>query len=178
MCTEDNTCYPGIIVPARHPTSGHCVWSVGLLLIGFLGSLGCKEDQRSQKPKVEAAAVKELLAIASPTAPKATTPQPVAPANVGKANRVEHRSATKCADICAIAVPLRCRNARECMPRCESMASAPVCAVEVNSLFDCLVRQPIQNWECDEDGIGAIRDTFCGKDQGRLAGCIESNLAR
>jgi hypothetical protein len=56
------------------------------------------------------------------------------------------------------------------------MASAPVCVGEMDGLFDCLLRQPTKNWECDEDGIGAIRDPFCGNEQAELATCFGKTL--
>jgi len=54
------------------------------------------------------------------------------------------------------------------------MAGSPICSREVSELFKCLVRQPTKNWECDEDGIGAIRDPYCEKEQAKLVGCIQA----
>jgi hypothetical protein len=58
------------------------------------------------------------------------------------------------------------------------MAAAHVCVTEMDGLFDCLLAQPARNWECDEDGIGAIRDPFCGKEQSKLASCLEAAFGR
>jgi hypothetical protein len=58
------------------------------------------------------------------------------------------------------------------------MATGPICKAEVNRMYDCLLRQPVQNWECDENGVGAIRDPFCDKEQAAAVKCIEANLGR
>jgi hypothetical protein len=58
------------------------------------------------------------------------------------------------------------------------MAASPLCSPEIKGLFACLLRQPTTHWECDENGIGAIRDPYCNREQGRLAACLERSLER
>ena len=58
------------------------------------------------------------------------------------------------------------------------MVLSLVCRNEMDALLQCLLKQPARNWECDEDGIGAIRDPYCGKEQEGLALCLEGRLGR
>ena len=39
-------------------------------------------------------------------------------------------------------------------------------------------RGGVNTWECDENGVGAIRDPFCDKEQAAAVKCIEANLGR
>jgi hypothetical protein len=148
-------------------------------VLAFVGGAGCKHEENLQEAKPNVGSKPSLRAVTVPAAPVAKPDAILAPAP-GPKEKAEtgggKSRAARCADICNISKPLSCRNARECVPRCESMASAPVCVVEIEGLFDCLRHQPTKNWECDEDGIGAIRDPFCGKEQARLAGCLEARL--
>ena len=123
--------------------------------------------QRDAAPVLRAPAVK----AAEPTAPTAAV--------------VEHRQGIptndktrKCEEICRIPGPLHCSHQDECLHGCESMATGAICKAEVNRMYDCLLRQPVQNWECDDNGVGAIRDPFCDKEQAAAVKCIEANLGR
>jgi hypothetical protein len=146
--------------------------------MAFFGFMACKRTGEVQKVETAAIVPRAAIMPRAETA-KADAARAVGPVLAEHADRAEHKiSVKKCDDICRIAEPLRCKNAAECKPRCQSMAALPVCKAEVASLFDCLIRQPIKNWECDEDGIGAIRDPLCGREQSGLASCVETNLQR
>jgi hypothetical protein len=165
----------GIVINGRRTMKGRWVRGGGMVVLAFLGSLGCKQDEKPRKATVETIVAARRSPSTPASATTATTSR-TAPTRAGEAAKVA--SEPKCDDICKLSAPLGCRNARECKPHCESMASVPVCAAEVKSLFRCLALQPTNNWECDEDGIGAIRDPFCSKEQSQLASCFESNIAR
>ncbi len=81
-----------------------------------------------------------------------------------------------CKDICDRSRRLKCTHVDECLPNCIAMASATPCSEEVAVFYECLNRQPLQNWECAEDGVAAIRDGFCNKEQGRAVGCMEAKM--
>jgi hypothetical protein len=58
------------------------------------------------------------------------------------------------------------------------MASIKPCVAAFNSLYACLAAEPLAHWECAEDGIAAIRDGYCEKEQERAAGCVEDQTQR
>jgi hypothetical protein len=60
------------------------------------------------------------------------------------------------------------------MPNCLAMAVGTPCTDEFAALYACLVKEPPERWECAEDGVAAIRDGFCEKEQERAVGCMET----
>jgi hypothetical protein len=42
--------------------------------------------------------------------------------------------------------------------------------------MDCLAREPRPHWECDDDGMPAIKDGYCTAQQAALAGCLQREL--
>ena len=111
------------------------------------------------------------------SAAKPAENKPVAAAQEKEA--LNGRAAKKlCDELCNISKPLKCRNGRECPTRCRSMAAMPICKTELSRVLECLVHQPAKNWECDEDGVGAIRDPFCSREQAELTACMERSLQR
>jgi hypothetical protein len=57
------------------------------------------------------------------------------------------------------------------------MASLTPCKKEISSFYDCLLRQPLQNWECALDGVAAIRDGLCNAQQEESLRCMEAKMA-
>ena len=137
----------------------------------------CRETQPS--PQATSATSRSTLYAAPSGMTKlpSVQPKPAERASVEASAEVKRpRPAGDCDKICALSEPLGCPHAEECRSRCQSMTTSPFCSAEVAVLFKCLVQQPTKNWECDEDGIGAIRDPYCDKEQGKLATCIETRL--
>lgn len=62
------------------------------------------------------------------------------------------------------------------MGNCIAMASVTPCSEALQSLYRCLVDQPLTHWECAEDGVAAIRDGFCDAEQGQAAACMEAKM--
>jgi len=56
------------------------------------------------------------------------------------------------------------------------MASVAACTHEFLMFYGCLIAQPAQNFQCDEDGIAAIREGFCDKEQEAAIGCMEQKV--
>ena len=148
-------------------------------LIAVTSGLACKQGESATERKAiqihQTESIPSPASVAASTLPKDIRAQPLAKVQLDGPQHL--RDGAKCVDVCRITLPLHCKNAGECIQRCESMASLPVCTAEMGRLFDCLLRQRAANWECDEDGIGAIRDPFCDKEQELLAGCMHANLA-
>jgi hypothetical protein len=81
-----------------------------------------------------------------------------------------------CSDLCERSRELKCVNAAECKPHCLAMASATPCNEPMAAFYQCLLAQPIKNWECAEDGVAAIRDGFCSKEQQLVASCMLAKM--
>ena len=154
------------------------LWRVArVAVLALMAGTGCKATQNPQKDH------NSTVAPVAPM-PRAPTVKAAPPASTG--SRVgEDRKALptndktrRCDEICRIAAPLGCPHQDECVNGCETMASASVCRAEMSRMYDCLLRQPVEHWECDENGVGAIRDPFCGKEQAAVVKCAESNADR
>lgn len=79
-----------------------------------------------------------------------------------------------CASICERSHVLRCPNADQCLVNCVAAATGTPCNAEFQAFYQCLVPQPIANWECAEDGVAAIKPGICNKEQERAIRCMES----
>ena len=121
-----------------------------------------------------------------PPDPSSTEPRParasppgsaVAARAVGAA-RIEITPSVErsCRQICDRSVLLRCASVDKCLPNCLAMGSATPCTDEILRFYDCLVAQPVQNWECAPDGVAAIKRGLCDAEQGRTVACMEAKL--
>jgi hypothetical protein len=151
-----------------------CFACVAALVV--VAGAGCKPTQNSQKayggtvpPQRDAAPVLRAPVV-----------KPAEPTAV-----VEHRQeippndkTRKCEEICRIPAPLHCSHQDGCVNGCESMATGIICKAEIRRMYDCLLRQPAENWECDENGVGAIRDPFCDREQAAAVKCLEANVGK
>jgi hypothetical protein len=79
-----------------------------------------------------------------------------------------------CASICERSKVLKCQRADDCLLHCVGAATGTPCNPEFQSFYQCLVPQPIKNWECAEDGIAAIRVGVCEKEQEVVLQCMEA----
>jgi hypothetical protein len=146
-----------------------------VLLATFVavGSAGCKEEQAratvtSTAPDVPAPpsdAPPLHAAVASP--PTAPAAPPVSPETA----RAIERS---CAKICEHSTALHCPHASDCTPNCLAMAIGTPCADEFAGLYRCLESEPSKHWECAEDGVAAVREGYCEKEQGAAVSCMEA----
>ena len=84
----------------------------------------------------------------------------------------------QCERICAPSRQLGCKLASECKAQCEAMSSISTCRSELDGFFSCLVAQPVERWECLEDGTGVIRQGYCEAEQARFALCAEQTGAK
>jgi len=81
---------------------------------------------------------------------------------------------SQCRAICDRSRTLKCKNADECMSHCTGMATVTHCQGVMTAFYQCLLGRPVQDWECAEDGVAAIREGFCDSEQGRVVSCMES----
>jgi hypothetical protein len=54
------------------------------------------------------------------------------------------------------------------------MSIGTPCADEFAALYACLENEPVAHWECAEDGIAAVRESYCEKQQATAVGCMEA----
>ena len=83
-----------------------------------------------------------------------------------------------CGEICQRSGQLKCSHASECMVNCLAMGTVTPCTPEMTAFYRCLVKQPAKNWECDEDGVAAIRQGFCDKEQEKTVLCMDKRAKR
>jgi hypothetical protein len=114
--------------------------------------------------------------LAAPPAPSAAAaPAPRIELPTPEAARAVERS---CTSICDRSRALKCARANDCMPDCLAMAVGTPCADEFASLYRCLVKEPDAHWECADDGVAAIREGFCEKEQEKSVSCMEAKASR
>jgi hypothetical protein len=53
------------------------------------------------------------------------------------------------------------------------MRRLPTCAAEMAAVLRCFQREPLAHWECTPDGQPAIKDGYCGGEQGRFVACAQ-----
>lgn len=150
-----------------------------LSLIG--ASVACSKKAADPPPPgpaaTEAASVAARAATsASPPPERATVTGSAAP-SAGLA-AVPEGLARDCKKICAHSDELKCAHATECLPNCIAAAAVTPCASEFRALYACLVPQPLQNWQCDEDGVAAIRDGFCEAEQKASFECMQQKMVK
>lgn len=110
-------------------------------------------------------------------APSASTQAHIAPAGVPM-GRLDVSPALErsCREICDRSRELKCEHAAKCMPNCMAGASMTPCNEPMATFYRCLVQQPVQNWQCGRDGVAAIRDGFCDREQGEAVACMQSKM--
>lgn len=141
--------------------------ALGLTLSCTLGLLAC---QRATGHESKGEAPLSSRDTAQPS-PSAVTPQPAANEPSPKAEHLDlERTCTK---ICQRSLDLKCEHGADCIPSCLSMASVADCSASFLAFYRCLEQEPLEHWRCDQDGIAAIREGFCDREQESAVGCIE-----
>jgi hypothetical protein len=127
-----------------------------------------QEDPSAAASAQPATAVSQAAAPAA--APSLSHSPPAAVVDRQTANAVEQ----SCKGICEHSKTLKCAHAEECMKNCIGMGVGTPCSEQFSALYACFLREPIAHWECSEDGIAAIREGYCEKEQERAVGCMEA----
>lgn len=83
-----------------------------------------------------------------------------------------------CNPVCEPVRKLGCRRASECVDSCRQMAAGEVCRTQLAGFYACLASEPVEHWECLDDGTGAIKDGFCEREQASFAACLEKSDVR
>ncbi len=135
----------------------------GLVAAGLLTHCDRKPDDVNTGV-TSAAAVSATPPLAQPPSPK---PRPIGPSKA---------LTDTCARICENSRKLKCKSAGECEPNCLGMGSIRPCVDPVAALYTCLEKQPLERWECAEDGVAAIRVGYCDREQAAAVSCMEKNF--
>lgn len=130
-------------------------------LVAYIGCARQPPDETTQEPHRVTVAT-----AASSAGIQATTP---VRSRAAYNSKFDH----SCKDICRSPAKLGCNRAKDCEPNCRAMSSVPFCAEELQVFFKCLAFQPLEHWECAEDGTGAIRNGVCEREQASFAACLQ-----
>ena len=136
----------------------------GALAVGLLTHCEKKPDEPSTSVASAAAvsATNPIAQAAPPSKPKLAGPSPAL--------------TDACARICENSRKLKCKNVGECEPNCVGMGSIRPCVDAVGALYACLGKEPVEHWECAEEGVAAIRVGYCDREQEAAVTCMEKNL--
>jgi hypothetical protein len=141
----------------------------GALLVGFCSFVAaCKAKEAGIEPTPPAAvhpAASAGVSAASLPAPAASPSELVA---------VARELEKTCAAICERSRTLKCKSREGCVPNCLAMAAGTPCSAQFALFYGCLVKEPVEHWECDPEGVAAIREGFCDKEQERALACMEA----
>jgi hypothetical protein len=134
-----------------------------LWVVALIAAVGCARESNRR-------------ATGDAPAPSVTRAAPVAKQAHVPPVQVPEAIVNACRRICGRSVELKCTHASECEPNCVATASATPCAAAFSTFYDCLVRQPLQNFQCDEDGVAAVREGFCDNEQAAAVRCMEAKM--
>jgi len=114
---------------------------------------------------------------ASAPAPPRAAPSSVPP-KTGSGEPPASPLRAACDEICGRSRALACARKEDCLQGCFDMAGIEGCTAAFERLYSCLAAEPVAHWECAEDGVAAIRDGYCEKEQAGAARCVEAKTKR
>jgi hypothetical protein len=150
--------------------SQHLLGFAAALLV-FAGVQACVKDAPADSSPSESASIG--------AAPSRTDPS--VDAGVSTPNvrvEVSFDLERSCREICDRSRVLQCSNLSKCMPNCLGMGSLTPCSEPMQAFFQCLRKQPVANWQCAPEGVAAIRDGFCDKEQAETVQCMQAKMRR
>jgi len=129
--------------------------------------LACAKDKREDSAVV--ASSRPALS-AQAAAPSSRAPAPGAVIEQATVHAIEK----SCTSICERSQKLKCAHAADCQKGCIGMAIGTPCSEQFSGLYTCLLGEPVEHWECGEDGIAALREGYCNKEQEQTVTCMET----
>ena len=140
--------------------------------LALLGSLTACQRPSDAVPDATASA----RAAPTPALAPSATPTLSAATPASSAGSTARTSGDLCVDICELTKPLRCSAQSQCVPDCHEMRSGEHCRAQMDAFVACLVRHPVDRWECVEDGTASIKEGFCDPEQEAYILCVASAL--
>lgn len=144
----------------------------------FVGACGRSQDAQATASQAAPAAVASerpfthAITAGASAASRSPAPPPPSPSSDDPPLNATSLGLS-CDKICSRSRALKCKNQDDCMRGCLGMGSLKPCALAFGSLYSCLEQQPLSHWECAPDGIAAIGDGFCDKEQSVATRCLE-----
>ncbi|MBN2196519.1 MAG: hypothetical protein JW751_27150 [Polyangiaceae bacterium] len=139
------------------------------------GSPGCRRAGDGEPhPSASACAAQTPApaALAAPTPPPATS----ASRAVADAEATAAPAGDVCVELCELTKPLHCAAHARCVAECREMRSSEHCRAQMDGFLACLLRHPVDRWECVEDGTASIKEGFCDPEQEAYIVCVARTL--
>jgi hypothetical protein len=128
--------------------------------------VSCQEQSRKSEP---AASASRPPAQASAAPAPAPTPSSAAKAQAP----VSPEQEAICASMCERGKALHCPvDAVTCRAACRE-SLAPPCDAELSAALSCMAREPLNHWECSDEGLPVIRAGYCDAPQGKAVECMQ-----
>jgi hypothetical protein len=147
--------------------------TIAALSLLMMGSVSCTRGASgADKPS------DGVAATTSPSPQASNGPAIPRPDAAAAPLRIPPAVENACAAICERSKGLHCKHADECAANCVVMGMLSICGQQVDAFYKCLMLQPVKNWECDEDGVAAIREGFCDAEQEQAVKCVTTSAQR
>jgi hypothetical protein len=141
----------------------------------ILFALGAMSACQKSPPSLDSQSQATTQPVGNIAAPAIASVAPVAASagSVAPSAVAEPAQPVLCRELCAASAPLHCRAAAECAQHCQQMMDMATCRSEMLITLRCFAKQPVQNWECDSDGLPSIRAGFCDPEQEKFTNCMQ-----
>lgn len=132
------------------------------------GNSSAKMDPvTTQTPDLTGASAAPHAAQAAPPTPGSAVGEPATAAKVEGA--IEKN---RCAEVCDRTMKLGCGPRATCLEACSAANDGSICGDEMNAFMDCALTHPASHWECSENGVAAIRQGYCDREQQSFMHCF------
>jgi len=58
------------------------------------------------------------------------------------------------------------------------MFEEPLCPGELDSFIRCALDEPMEHFECGDEGVAALQDGYCDWEQQAFATCVQLQVAK
>lgn len=81
-----------------------------------------------------------------------------------------------CEKVCERTRDLRCKDHHGCLANCTMMATMTPCDEQFAAFYGCLAQESLSHWECSPEGVPAIRDGYCEREQAAASSCLAQQV--
>jgi hypothetical protein len=78
-----------------------------------------------------------------------------------------------CTIMCRHSDRLACSGLAQCGESCRQLVALPDCAAEMAAALACFIKEPDDHWQCGDDGLAAIREGYCEREQAAYVNCLQ-----
>lgn len=174
--------FAGTPRPRRHEAGWAGVLCLGLVLwlVGCdygaapsgagSASPSAKTDRAPSPAPAAANAALVAKPVAAAPAVAAPAPTPGEPANAEATDKAA--PSARCDQVCERTLKLKCGAREPCLEACSAANDGSICGAEMNAFMDCALAHPVEHWECSENGVAAIRQDYCDREQQGFMHCF------